>query len=65
MSEGTCNMNNSRLPFTVVQSFRELGREPRTVPFELSITDAEICWICGGMAIVVATICGAFLGFYL
>ena len=62
---GTEQMNNSRLPFTVAQSFGEMFREPRVVPHDLVVNDREICIVCGGLIIMVATICGAFLGFYL
>ena len=62
---GNKQMNSNRLPFTVAQSFGQIFREPRVVPHDLVVNDREICLICGGLFIVVAAICGAFLGFYL
>ena len=59
-------MNNSRLPFTIAQSFRAIGSDaPLAIPAHHVINDREVCIVCAALVIFAATCFGAMLGFIL
>ena len=51
----------SRLPFAVVKTYGLLTTEPRIVK---TVTNEDVCFICGALVVVASAIFGAIAGLY-